>query len=97
MIRFAKDLYGQADFIFQQDLATAHTVRSIKICFDAHVVIVLDWPANSPNLNPTENQYNIIKWKMRATRQKRQKLAVTKSIKKIWEKSTKGNKNKLAA
>lgn len=67
MISFAKDMDGDVDFIFQQDLAPAHTVRSTKTWFDAHFIIVLDWQANSPNLNPFENLCDIIKWKMRAT------------------------------
>ncbi|TDG96955.1 hypothetical protein EPR50_G00234530 [Perca flavescens] len=52
MIPSAEDLYGDADFIFQQYLAPAHTARSTKTWFDAHAITVLDWPANSPDLNP---------------------------------------------
>ncbi len=49
MLPSADNLYGDADFIFQQDLAPAHTAKS---WFNDHGVIVLDWPANSPDLNP---------------------------------------------
>ncbi len=48
-------LYGDADFIFQQDLAPAHTAKGTKSWFNDHGVTVLDWPANSPDLNPIEN------------------------------------------
>ncbi len=48
-------LYGDADFIFQQDLTPAHTVKGTKSWFNDHGVTVLDWPANSPDLNPIEN------------------------------------------
>ncbi len=51
----ADKLYGDADFIFQQDLAPVHTVRGTKSWFNDHSVTVLDWPANSPDLNPIEN------------------------------------------
>ncbi len=51
-------LYGDADFIFQQDLAPAHTAKGIKSWFNDHGVTVLDWPAHSPDLNPVENLYN---------------------------------------
>ncbi len=37
------------------DLAPAHTAKGTKSWFNDHGVTVLDWPANSPNLNPIEN------------------------------------------
>ncbi len=55
-----------ADFIFQQDLAPAHTAKGSW--FNDHSVTVLDWPANSPDLNPIENLWDIVKRKMRDTR-----------------------------
>ncbi len=62
MLPSADKLYGDADFIFQQDLAPAHTAKGTKSWFNDHGVTVLDWPANSPDLNP------IVKRKMRDTR-----------------------------
>ncbi len=64
---FADKLYGDADFIFQQDLAPTHTAKCTKSWFNDHVT-VLDWPVNSPDLKPIENQWGIIKRKMRDTR-----------------------------
>ncbi len=55
MLPSADKLYGDAEFIFQQDLAPAHTAKSTKSGFNDHGVTVLDWPANSPDLNPIEN------------------------------------------
>ncbi len=63
MLPSADKLYGDADFIFQQDLAPAHTAKGTKSWFNDHGVTVLDWPANSPDLNPI-----IVKRKMRDTR-----------------------------
>ncbi len=50
MLPSADKLYGDADFIFQQDLAPAHTANGTKSWFNDHGVTVLDWPTNSPDL-----------------------------------------------
>ncbi len=68
MLPSADKLYRDADFIFQQDLAPAHTAEGIKSWLNDHGVTVLDWPANSPDLNPIENQWCIVKRKMRNIR-----------------------------
>ncbi len=65
---FCWQAYGDADFIFQQDLAPAHTAKGTKSWFNDHGVTMLDWPANSPDLNPIENLWDIVKRKMRDTR-----------------------------
>ncbi len=67
MLSSADKLYGDADFIFQQDLAPAHTAKGTN-WFNDHGVTVLDWPANSPDLNPINNLWGIVKRKMRDTR-----------------------------
>ncbi len=63
----ADKLYGDADFIFQQDFAPAHTAKGTKSWFNDLGVTVLDWPANSPDLNPIDNLWGIVKRKMRDT------------------------------
>ncbi len=70
MLPSADQLFKDADFIFQQDLAPAHTARSTKSWLNNHGVGVLDWPANSPDLNSIENLWGIVKRKMRNKRPK---------------------------
>ncbi len=72
MLPYADKLYGDADLIFQQDLPPAHTVKGTKSWFNDHGVTVLDWPANSLDLNPIYNLWGIVKRKMRTRDQKMQ-------------------------
>ncbi len=69
MLPSADQLFKDADFIFQQDLAPVHTAKSTKSWLNDHGVDVLDWPANSPDLN-IENLWGIVERKMRDKRPK---------------------------
>ncbi len=79
----ADQLFKDADFIFQQDLAPAHTAKSTKSWLNDHGVGVLDWPANSPDLNPIENLWGIVKRKMRNKRPKNADELKT-TVKETW-------------
>ncbi|KAL0186125.1 hypothetical protein M9458_017795, partial [Cirrhinus mrigala] len=50
MLHAADQLYGDADFIFQQDLAPAHSAKATSTWFKDHGIPVLNWPANTPDL-----------------------------------------------
>ncbi len=70
MLPFADQIFKDADLIFQHDLAPAHTAKSTKRWLNDHGVGVLDWPANSPDLNSIENLWCIVKRKIRNKRPK---------------------------
>lgn len=67
MLPSAEKLYGD-DFIFQHDLAPAHSAKTTGKWFTDHGITVLNWPANSPDLNPIENLWDIVKRKLRDAR-----------------------------
>ncbi len=68
MFPSADKLYRDADFIFQQNLAPAHTAKGTKSWFNDHGVTVLDWPTDSHDLKSIDDLWSIVKRKMRDTR-----------------------------
>jgi arsenate reductase-like glutaredoxin family protein len=50
--------------VFQQDGASCHTCRQARDFFTEQEINMLDWPANSPDLNPIENIWSILKDKV---------------------------------
>ncbi len=71
MLSSADQLFKDADFIFQQDLAPAHTAKSTRSWLNDHDVVVLDWPANSSDLN-IENLWLLSRGKWETRDQKMQ-------------------------
>lgn len=65
MMPTAGKLYGDAEFIFQQCLASAHTAKSTNAWFNDYGIPLLDWLANSIDLNLIEHLRVIVKGKMR--------------------------------
>lgn len=46
----ADKLHGETNFLLQQDFAPTHSTQTSVKCFADHVIPVLRWPANVPDL-----------------------------------------------
>ena len=44
MLPSADKLQAEADFILEQESASAHTAQSATTCFNVHRITVPDWP-----------------------------------------------------
>ena len=56
----AREWFGE-DYVFQQDNTPCHTSRMLKNFFQEEGILVLPWPSNSPDMNPIETIWAVIK------------------------------------
>ena len=70
-------------YVFQQDNDPKHTSNFLKEYFKDKSIEVLDWPSQSPDLNPIENLWAHIKKELRSYRPKNVK-ELKSNILEIW-------------
>ncbi len=81
----AKEIYD-TDMTFMQDNAPCHKTKKIAEFFEKNQIKTLNWPPQSPDINPIENLWSWVKRK----RQKlygmpKNKVELTNQIMQIWD------------
>lgn len=82
MLPSAHQFLGK-DFYFQDDNAPCHRAKSVQQWMRKHGLKVLDWPAQSPDLNPIENLWAKIGYEISKTHP-RTKQELIEAIIKAW-------------
>jgi transposase len=86
MLPSARRLF-QGNFIFQQDNDPKHTAKRTKAYMNTKKIELLDWPSQSPDLNPIENLWH--KLKLLVGEEKiTKKTDLPEAIKRCWESIT---------
>lgn len=90
MMPSAHDLFKEkssnsmvVEFIYQQDNAPCHTAKLCTEWFKTNKVKVLDWPGNSPDLNPIENLWARLK-RLVAKERPNNRTQLLEAIMKCW-------------
>ncbi len=68
MLRIWKTTSGNVQFVFQHDNDSKHTSLLVKNYFQMSKVNILNWPAKSPDLNPIEKLWGLLKTRVQARR-----------------------------
>ena len=73
------------EVLFQQDNDSKHTSKLAKEFFEEAKITALDWPAQSPDLNPIEHIWALMKKKLgRYESPPRGMLELWERIQKTW-------------
>ncbi|GBO00053.1 hypothetical protein AVEN_14674-1 [Araneus ventricosus] len=63
------DEYALVTHIFQDDNSIVHRAGRTCDWFDEHTLLHLDWPAESPDLNPVENLRDVLEQQVKRRNQ----------------------------
>ena len=70
--------FDNRPYLFQQDNAAIHTARVVNDFFQQHNINVVEWSANSPDLNIIEHVWRYLKIEI-------YKVHIVNNKEKLWE------------
>lgn len=73
------------DIILMEDGAPVHRSKLPELWREAHGIKKLNWPANSPDLNPIENLWKIVKDNVQNTSRPHNKEELVESLHRVWK------------
>ncbi|GFX03871.1 transposable element Tcb1 transposase [Trichonephila clavipes] len=78
--------FGEGPFLFQQDNCSIHTSMLAQTWFDEMGVQKLDWPSQSPYLNPIEHLCDELEHRLRSQPNRSSSLqALTSAVMDTWK------------
>jgi transposase len=83
VVQQLEDWYPNNDGVFQQDNAPCHVSIRARRHFAGKRISLLDWPPSSPDINPIENLWSIVKRRMEVA-QPRNKQDLISSFVHVW-------------
>jgi hypothetical protein len=81
------ELMGLDHFVFQQDNDPKHTSAHVRHYFESKRIKVLEWPSQSPDLNPIEHVWAHMK-RCLATKVFKSKNELKEELQNIWDNIT---------
>jgi len=82
----------ESECIFMHDSAPCHKAKSVTSFLEKKNVNVLPWPGNSPDLNPIENAWELLKRKIAIQNIKNQ-TDLVESLVRVWNNDEELQKN----
>ncbi|KAJ6253277.1 transposable element tc1 transposase [Anaeramoeba flamelloides] len=78
------NLHGKKNWLLMQDGAPAHTAKTTITYLEKKCNILQNWPANSPDLNPIENLWDIMSTRLNEIDIKTVKN-LEKVVREVWK------------